>query len=116
MKLILKLLCCVGITSFNVGCRGDHAGVIREQGEARKEIDAAERDVAATEQKADQRVDRAKLRGDQEKIEDAKIRATRDIAEAKAKVEDEKIEGAREVLNAKKSAGEVSGAYQKGSN
>ncbi len=80
-----------------IGCQTPEQKLRSEQREAAKEVGNAQHDLAVTKAEAARDV----VKADPEDKADAKVEATKDIADAQKKVQDEKIEATEEVEGAR---------------
>jgi hypothetical protein len=90
----------ISITALGA-CKTPEEKVVSERKEAAKEITSAEQNVERVRQEEAKKI--AETHG-AKKVEDAKIDATENIADAKKEVQDEKVEATKEVVDAEQKA------------
>jgi hypothetical protein len=98
MKRALTILCLVAA----VGCKSPAEKASDERAEGAREVGAAATKVADTEKDAAKKIADAKSPQD---VHDAKVEATKDLADANKKLGDEKAEATREIAAAEATAG-----------
>ncbi len=96
MDIVKKTFVVVGLLAA-IGCQSPEQKLRSEQREAAKEVGSAQHDLAVTKAEAARDVAKA----DPEDKADAKVEATKDIADAQKKVADEKVEATEEVEDAR---------------
>lgn len=105
LRLGVVLAGCAVITA----CQSPQENLESERREAQREVSEAASEVRDTEVKAAEDIADADTK---EELEERKLEATEDLAEAERELDDEKVEATEEVAEAKAEAGQ-GGTYQK---
>ncbi|MBP9838176.1 MAG: hypothetical protein KBC84_05630 [Proteobacteria bacterium] len=102
MKEIKKLIIVAGLLSvFSVACETPSEKVVSEKAKAEVQINKAQENVEAVRNDASKKIEDA--RGALV-VEEAKIKATQDIADAKSKVADEKVQATEKIAESEAKA------------
>ncbi len=113
MKSITAAVLTVFLATALMGCNADHKDVVKTEVQGQKDIRDAQ--IAAEQKKADaeKEIGMARARGDLIEEENAKVKATKEIAKAEEKVDSTKAEATEDLMDAKRKAGETTGSYEK---